>query len=333
MDTPVLPRVQRALPRSSAGALCYTTGHVTGPGRSGSAEPLTPESAQRYYDRARAARWGLSPQAFAEALTRSLLGRFGNAGTADVDRPRCLETLHLADLALACACAEGSPEAWDHFVLEFRPILYRTAEALRVPGDARELADGLYADLFGLDERDGVRRSLFRYYHGRSSLAGWLRTVLSQRAVDRARAGRRLVPLAEDPDSGPTLDAAATRTADPALARRVSALPGDPHRPELIAALRTALAAALTALDAGARLRLALYYTKGLKLAQIGRLVGESEATVSRKLEKTRAEVRTQVERRLRERGLRSAQVALCFEYAQDDPQFDLGRALPVPDS
>ena len=78
---------------------------------------------------------------------------------------------------------------------------------------------------------------------------------------------------------------------------------------------------------------MALYYTKGLKLAQIGRVVGESEATVSRKLDRARKGIREHVERELRGAGLGDAQVALCFEYAQSDPQFDLAQALPVPDS
>jgi DNA-directed RNA polymerase specialized sigma24 family protein len=41
----------------------------------------------------------------------------------------------------------------------------------------------LYADLYS--------KSLFRYFQGRSSLATWLRAVLSQRYVDRIRANRR----------------------------------------------------------------------------------------------------------------------------------------------
>jgi RNA polymerase sigma-70 factor (ECF subfamily) len=272
---------------------------------------------RRQYERSDAARWGVRVDAFADALARSVAGRFGSATPSTGDVARYLDALHVADLALACACAEGLDTAWDHFVLQFRPVLYRTAEALRVPGDARELADGLYAELFGLEEREGVRRSLFRYYHGRSSLAGWLRTVVAQRAVDRARAaveamGTPVRPRVSGAGEGGTID---------------------PHRPRLLALLRTALASALAALDPGIRLRLALYYTKGLKLAQIGRLVGESEATVSRKLDRARIGIREGVERGLRDAGLGDAQVALCFEYAQSDPQFDLAQALPVPDS
>src|SRR2546430_16826750 len=88
--------------------------------------------------------------------------------------------VHANDLALASACATGDEAAWERFIREYRPILYRAADALDSTGRARELADALYADLYGL----GERQSLFRYYQSRSSLATWLRAVLAQRYID-----------------------------------------------------------------------------------------------------------------------------------------------------
>ena len=88
--------------------------------------------------------------------------------------------------------------AWDHFVLEMRPGLYRAADALDPTGAARELADSLYADLYGVDQRGSARQSLLRYFHGRSSLSTWLRAVLAQRHVDRIRVDRRTEPLPEE---------------------------------------------------------------------------------------------------------------------------------------
>ena len=69
---------------------------------------------------------------------------------------------HAADLELARRCAIGDEAAWDRFVLEFRPVLYRAADMLEPGGGARDLADALYADLYGVNERDGERRSLFK---------------------------------------------------------------------------------------------------------------------------------------------------------------------------
>src|SRR3954471_3671344 len=103
-----------------------------------------------------------------------------------------------ADLELARLCAAGDERAWERFVREYRPILYRAADALDRSGAAREIADSLYADLYGIKDGERERQSLFRYFQGRSSLATWLRAVLAQRYVDRLRVQRRLEPLPDE---------------------------------------------------------------------------------------------------------------------------------------
>ena len=103
----------------------------------------------------------------------------------------------------------------------------------------------------------------------------------------------------------------------------------EPDRNRYLAILQAALTAVLDALEPRDRLRLAYYYVEGLTLAEIGRLVGEHEATVSRKLERTRREIRKRVEGALRqEKKLSAAQLQLCYEYAQEEWPFDLTRAL-----
>ena len=63
------------------------------------------------------------------------------------------------------------------------------------------------------------------------------------------------------------------------------------------------------------------YYLQELTLAEIGRLVGEHEATVSRQLARTRRAVRDAVERELREdAGLTDPEVAECLASVADDP-------------
>jgi RNA polymerase sigma-70 factor, ECF subfamily len=217
---------------------------------------------------------------------------------------------HADDVALAAACAAGDEAAWERFVREYRPVLYRAADALDTTGRARELADALYADLFGLTERGGERRSLFRYYQGRSSLATWLRAVLAQRYVDLLRAARRLDPLPDDESAVPA--------ATPDLDRARNTM-----------RFERAFAQSLSGLDARDRLRLGLYYTQELTLAQAGRLLRESEATVSRQLARTRRAIRDAVEQRLRTEGLGDAEIAECFESATADPgEIDLNREL-----
>ena len=258
--------------------------------------------AERLYREAKADRWRLPQVAFTHALETSCTKAFPGREPSARELSRYLSSLHLVDLALACACAEGHAAAWDHFVLEMRPGLYRAADALDPSGGARDLADSLYGDLYGLDVHGGARQSLLRYFHGRSSLATWLGAVLAQRHVDRVRAERRIAPLPEDlPERAPFSRAA------------------DPECPHLVDLLRTALESALARLAARDRLRLRCYYAQQLTLAQTGRLLREHEATVSRQLARTRRGIREAVEGELRGRGLSEAQIARCFECATED--------------
>jgi RNA polymerase sigma-70 factor (ECF subfamily) len=263
---------------------------------------LDAAAAERLHRVSRAEQWSVSRETFARAIERGVLHAFA-PGTPDPSQlERHLASLRLDDLALACGCAEGNETAWEHFVREYRPVLYRAAAAMDASGGARDLADALYAELFGLTERDGARRSHFEYFHGRSSLATWLRAVLAQRSVDRARASRRLSPL---PDEEPAAPAPPARSAD---------------HGRFVALMRTALAAAVGRLAPRDRLRLACYYAQDLTLAQIGRMLGEHEATVSRQLNKARKGVREDVERQLRDAGLNDAAIAECLDAVAADP-------------
>jgi RNA polymerase sigma-70 factor len=268
----------------------------------------------RLFERAKCVKWGLSREAFVDALGRSVASRFGTSGANVGEIEDYLDTLYLEDLALACACAEGQVTAWAFFVECFRPALRSAARAIAGDAVGFELADGIYAELYGLDERDGRRRSLFDYFHGRSRLATWLRAVIAQRHVDRVRQAKRFEPLdeAEDP-----------RAASPPP-------PGtEPDRIRFARITQAALARAIVALAAGDRLRLACYYIQKLTLAQIGRMFDEHEATVSRKLDRLRRGLKAEVERTLRDDlQLDEGQVRACFEYALEDGGVDLEKAL-----
>jgi RNA polymerase sigma-70 factor (ECF subfamily) len=260
---------------------------------------------QRLHRQARAARWRLSTSRFGEALTASATRAFAGQHPDAGDVARYLTGLHLDDLALACACASGTEEAWEHFIREHRPLLYRAADALDPSGGGRELADSLYADLFGLGSRGGERQSLFRYFHGRSSLATWLRAVLAQRHVDRLRSQRRV-------DRLPDEDSPAALAAPPRSL--------EPERERYLTVMRVALDRAISRLPARDRLRLGCYYAQELTLAETGRMLGEHEATVSRQLARTRRAIRAEVERHLREEaGLSEAEIDRCVKCVTEN--------------
>lgn len=269
----------------------------------------------RAFTRSNAPRWNLTRGSFASALERSIASRF----VTEVKTPAVIsdyvDSLNLEELALACACAEGQVSAWAYFIECHRPGLRAAARAIAGDDAGADLADSLYAELYGLEERDGRRRSLFDYFHGRSRLSTWLRSILAQRNVDRARVARRTRPLEEAGENGE----------EP----RASSVQSDPDRARFAALAQAALSEAIRRLQPEDRLRLSSYYLQRLTLAQIGRLMGEHEATVSRKLDRLRRELRAGVERSLREdHQLSDAQVQACLDCAMDDTGFDLDEVL-----
>jgi len=284
------------------------------------------------------ARWGLPPEAFAEGLRRSAAKRFGGAQPDPSDVEAYLKSLHLEDLALACACSEGIENAWEFFIAHFRQDLRNAASGmLRGSGRAddvraEELADSLYAELYGVrSSADGRRKSLFEYFHGRSKLSTWLRAVLARKQVDMFRTSGRTVSLEEEMDGDVPHE----------LADRTKSVPADPdpNRERYIGRFERALSTALASLTSRERMILACYYVDQLTLAEIGRLLHEHESTVSRQLERMRGALREGVTHALRretpacngrpaEPALDVAQVELAFEYAVEDWPFDLSQAL-----
>ena len=300
------------------------------------APPQTVASSARLewlYAQANADRWGLSRAAFSAALNRSAEKRLATGALSPEKLEEYLGALHLEDLALATACVENCEPAWEHFVAAYRGYLRSAAAAVlrcsSASPQASELADSLFAELYGLADGARCERSLFRYFHGRSTLKTWLRAVLAQRHIDALRAGRRFESL-DDEDS---------KSGAPKTLSTVSVQPADPHRERYVSIFVRAFAAALASLDPRDEQRLRLYYAQEQTLAEIGRQLGEHESSVSRNLDRVRLALRRSVEETLRkggpavngfaaDAGLSDAQISLCFEYASADASFDLEKLL-----
>jgi RNA polymerase sigma-70 factor len=285
------------------------------------------------YLQAQAGRWALSPERWAATLERSAKKRLSPGTSTPRQLEEYLRALHLQDLALASACAEGCEAAWEQFFATYRVYLHAAAAAILHCGasapEACELADSLFADLYGLDGGKGAQRSLFRYFHGRSSLKTWLRAVLAQRHIDSIRAGRRFEELGDD-----------DQTASSYAATAPHASLTDPHRQRYVALFTRALQAALQLLAREDRERLRYYYAEEKTLAEIGRLFEEHESSVSRHLDRARSDLRREVDNILRrgftaangsaaEPGLSDAEIALCIEYSAENTPLDLDKLLP----
>lgn len=284
--------------------------------------------ADALYSGSRAEEWGLSPAQFLTALERSAGKRFAGGGFSSGCLEEYLGTLHIEDLSLASACLEGSECAWEYFVSQYRGYLRAAAGILmkrsRAGTDAQELADSLFAELFGLVDGKRGERSLFRYFHGRSSLKTWLRAILAQRYVDRLRQSRRWEPLEQDEEGKPGYS--------PRQGKGQSA--PDPHRHRYLTRFVAALHQALALLAPADGERVELYYAREKTLAEIGRALGEHESSVSRNLERIRRQLRLSIEENLRRPpALSEAEIALCFEYAAEDSPIDFRKIFPEKSS
>jgi RNA polymerase sigma-70 factor (ECF subfamily) len=222
--------------------------------------------------------------------------------------------LRVDELALARSCAAGNNSAWEIFLTRFREKLYLSALRIaREDSAARELADTLYADLYGTNVRGGERVSKLASYTGRGSLEGWLRTVLSQEYVNRYRRTKRLVSLDEESEEGVQFQAPKVEAVAPAEHHQRLAQATDEALAELSAEDRTILSA---------------YYLDGRTLAEIARMLGVHESTISRKIDKLAKSLRKQILAALMRRGMSRRQAEEALEVDVRDLQVDIRRSL-----
>ena len=257
----------------------------------------SPKLLDELWKAAEAGSVGLGRAEFGQLLqavgSRTGFGRPQGSEADEAERAAYWRSLKLPEFALAQACALGQEPAWQRFVAAYRTPL--TQAAIAMTGSqtlGRELADSLYAELYGLRAAaDGTRRSPLAGYSGRGSLLGWLRTTLAQRHVDHHRRTRREQPL--DPVVEP-------------VAPESEALPAT-------APLEQAVARTLGALPAESRFLLAAYFLDGQTLAALGRTLRVHEATVSRQLKRLAGDLRKQLLRELERGGMsrRAAEEAL----------------------
>ncbi len=286
------------------------------------------EGAARLIARASNAR-SLQPEALARrvraALDKYLLADDPNA-TAQAIR-EFIDALHADDLCLVVACERGDQSAWSDLVAQYGATVHSAARtASGNEEQAEDLAQSIWAELHGLRVReDGRPAGKIAYYSGRGSLGGWLRAVVGQLAVDQHRKQARLVQTEEDAD----FDRLARESHRGEGAFSGTSEPLDPEHAlvEKRAArdVEAALACAISELAAEDRLLVKLYYLDGLRLREVGTVLGFHEATASRRLARVHTEVRQRVEAILmKEHGWTQAETAGSLAEAASHLETDL---------
>ena len=241
------------------------------------------------------ARDSLAPRISA-AVEKYLLRNAPETPRAEI--VKFIDEMQADDLCLIIACEHGDESAWTDLVERFTPTVRSAARSASSNEDAAEdLAQSIWAELYGLRTRkDGMPASKLAYYSGRGSLAGWLRAVVAQLAVDTFRKQSRLVQTEEDTD----LDRLArdAQVGDSVLAG-VSARAVNPE--ESISNrfaetdMQHALSKSVEELAAEDRLLVKLYYFDNLRLREAGAVLGVHEATASRRLTRIQTDLRKRV--------------------------------------
>jgi RNA polymerase sigma-70 factor, ECF subfamily len=218
----------------------------------------------------------------AATFLRHLAERFPEGSSPVV----ALQTLHAADLYLACACAHGLPAA--HAALDAHFLPKVDAAVARVGGsgdEAVEVRQRLRERLLTSEEGRPPR---IADYQGTGPLAAWLRAAAVRTALNLQRSDRRRARVEEE-----------------ALAEGTVAggdLELDYLRQRHQADFQAALAEALAALPTRERTVLRLHFVEGLSLERIGGMYQTHKSTVSRWLSRAREDVLADVRRRLAER-------------------------------
>ncbi len=248
------------------------------------------QAVRQRYGESHAARYGISEEVF-EQHVAAVVARYGT-DFDEVEKLELIASLHVEELALARACSDGNGAAWDEFLARFQqPMRTMARQIVRDDTGGSELADELYAELYGIPNREGRRISKLQYYMGRGSLQGWLRTVLAQKHVDRCRARSKDVSLEEQVEAGVSF-----------AAKEDAQVPGSDRR------VAQSIETVLGSLSSLERFLLASYYLDRRTLAEIGRQLGTHESTISRKLDRVTSAVRKEIQKLLLTGGLTARQ-------------------------
>jgi RNA polymerase sigma-70 factor, ECF subfamily len=247
------------------------------------------------------------------AVAKYLLRDDPNAAAAEISK--FIDELQADDLCLIVACERGDEKAWSELVERFTPTVRSAARSASSSEDtAEDLAQSIWAELYGLRTRDDGRpASKLAYYSGRGSLAGWLRAVVAQLAIDMFRKQSKLVQTEEDADLDRLAQEVHVAQGQPALAGVQ-----DPEKSLTNRFARTemqqALSRSVQELNAEDRLLVKLYYFDNLRLREAGAVLGVHEATASRRLTRIQTDLRKRISEILvAERGWTKAEAERSF--------------------
>lgn len=191
-----------------------------------------------------------------------------------------INSLHLNDLYLTLACAQGSELAWRRFVSTYGECISRVCRCVCPSGDAaRDLAGSLPGQLF-LPGATG--RSRIASYKGLSPLAAWLAVVVKRLAEKKRQLkSNNLESIDRMPDLA---DETSLLKIEAALRACKYRLP-----------VRDSLQLALSLLSDRERTILCLRYEQQLQVSHIARLFGVKPHAITQQIGRSSQKLRQQI--------------------------------------
>jgi len=185
-----------------------------------------------------------------------------------------VDRIVLDDLYLATACASADERAWAEFGSRYFDFIRGFARrTLREPR-ASDVADQVIADLW--------QRGTIAKFEGRSSLKTWLGAVVAHAAINAAKQERTIA----------TPERALEQITSSDHRRGVEPTVGE----DAGGRLAEWVSEAIRALPSDDQLLILLYYEQGLTLAEMSAILHLSKAALSRRLDRTRRDLRRHVE-------------------------------------
>lgn len=226
-----------------------------------------------------------------------------NARPEHVEIKAFIDEIRADDLCLVIACERGDEKAWEDLVANFDATVKSAARKFASnTEDTEDLASSIWAELYGLRvDADGNKKSKLAYYSGRGSLAGWLRAVVSQLAVDQFRKQSKFVQIEENREFENLANEASENNNNHHVVSHADNPEDILTEKQTAGDVSAAVREAIATLDPEDRLIMKLYYFDDLKLKDIAATFGYHEATASRKLVRVQTEIRKSVEKTLRE--------------------------------
>ena len=284
-----------------------------------SAAAISSGSVDEFWLAAEAGSVGLGKDEFARVLLAiGIKCNYGMAPGVSATRAQTVafwRSLQLRDLALAHACALGRDAAWQQFMATYKEPLTQAAIGItRSATLGQELADSFYSAMFGVNGRDGDRRSPLAYYSGRGSFKGFLRAALAQRHVDSHRRTYREAPLPAD---------------DLTAAPVASVLPA----PDRLLRLGDSLKTTQDTLDPEERFVLSAWFLDRRTLLEISRTLRVHEATVSRRIGRLIARLHQELLAALQASGMSRAAAEEALGTDPRDININLRSVLQISQS